>query len=245
MWNEIKAPLRRFRAYRALRFAWHFGTDSVFRCDYLMRVRRPENLFQFRSFTAENRYPEIFSFVRDRLAQVPRPRLLSFGCATGEEVFSLRSYFPAATLVGLDINGHDIRRAEARRRSAGDDRIVFAQRNSAAGEAPESYDAVFCMAVFQHRALRDERIATCEKYIRFAAFDATLAGLSRSLKPGGYLAIRYMNFRFEDAACSSEFAPVLSLAPGETPHPRFDRHNRRLPSEAERDVVFQKRRAAA
>jgi SAM-dependent methyltransferase len=241
MLEGIKAPLRRLRAYRALRFAYHFATDRTFRADHVMYLRRPGNLFQYRSFTREDRYPGIFAFVRERLAGVPQPRLLSFGCATGEEVFSLRRYFPTALITGIDINAQDVAVCRARQEREGDANMTFIQADSAGAEMPGSYDAVFCMAVFQHSALKDPSIRSCEAYIRFAAFEATLAGIARCIKPGGYLAMRHADFRFADAACSQGFVPVMRLPPGGLLHPRFDRNNQRLPGESDADVAFQKR----
>ena len=196
--------------------------------------------FQYRSFTREDRYPRIFEFLGAQLASAHAPRLLSFGCATGEEVFSLRRHLPRAFIKGVDINERNIAEARARLELSRDAGIEFAVADSASAEAPDSYDAVLCLAVFQHSALKDPAIVSCADYVRFEDFEATLTGLVRALKPGGYLAIRHADFRFTDAACSAEFTPVLRIAPGGEPHPRFDRHNRRLPSEHDADVVFQK-----
>src|SRR5579862_8906410 len=99
MWEDVKKKLRPYRAYRAARLLWNLSINSVMRRDYVIRWRRPTGLFQYRSLTRTDRYPEIFGFVRTQLP--PSARLLSFGCATGEEVFSLRTYFPAAVIRGL------------------------------------------------------------------------------------------------------------------------------------------------
>lgn len=238
VFERLKAPLRRFRVYRALRFAWHVASDRTFRGDQLMRLRRPHNLFQYRSLTEPNRYPAIFSFVRTQLAGTPQPRLLSFGCATGEEVFSLRAYIPGAIITGIDINAGNIAVCRRKLAACGDTGISFVHAGSAAGEPSESYDAIFCLAVFQHQSLQDPSIRTCERYLRFDAFEATLSDLARCLKPGGLLAIRHADFRFSDTACSRLFEPVLRLRPSGPPHPRFDRENRRLPDEHDTDVVF-------
>lgn len=241
--ESLKAPLRRFRVYRALRFAWHWATDPVFRRDHLLRLRPARGQFQFRSFTREERYPRIFAFLGARLAAQADARVLSFGCATGEEVFSLRRHLPAAFLKGVDVNALDVTRAERRRAAAGavGERMEFACAADASGEAVASYDAVLCLAVFQHSALKNEAHESCAAFIRFEEFDRVLGGLARCVKPGGYLAVRWANFRFEDAACAKDFEPALTLPPGESPHPRFGRDNRRLPAEPDRHVVWRKR----
>ncbi len=240
--QSMKASLGHFATYRGLRFAWHLAMNPGFRADQLMRMRRPGNLFQYRSVTFPNRYPRIFAFVREQLAGTAEPQLLSFGCATGEEVFSLREYLPSAVIKGVDINAHNIAVCRAKLAGSHDAKIAFAQQDSAAGEPPEHYDAVFCLAVFQHKSLQESAVQSCEGYLSFAAFDQVLAGLARSLRPGGYLAIRHAHFRFADASCSANFAPVMRIEPVGLPHARFDPRHRRLPDGHDENVVFRKLR---
>ena len=57
---------------------------------------------QIPNTTALNRYPEIFACAAN--AAPDTRRILSFGCSTGEECVTLASYFPAAQIVGTDIN---------------------------------------------------------------------------------------------------------------------------------------------
>lgn len=240
--ENLKAPLRRFALYRGLRFAWHCATDPVFRRDHWLRLRPARDQFQFRSFTREERYPRLFAFLGAQLAARPDARVLSFGCATGEEVFSLRRHLPHAQLKGLDVNALDVARAEERRAAAGDARMAFACACNADAEAAASYDAVLALAVFQHSALKDGAPESCATFIRFEDFDRVIGGLARCVKPGGYLALRWANFRFEDAACAGEFEPVLTLGPGESaPHPRYGRDNRRLSDAPDTHIVWRKR----
>ncbi len=153
---QIKAALQSNRLYRAARFGWHFARDPIFRRDHLLLWRRPRGLFQHRSITWPNRYPAVFEFLCDQLAHVPSPRVLSFGCATGEEVFSLRQSLPNVSIKGIDINPGNIRVCEARNRADGyDPRLCFAQGASVASEPPATYDAVLCMAVFVRWSLRN------------------------------------------------------------------------------------------
>ena len=92
---------------RALRVITKTLIDSRYRNLQLMRIRRPRGLFQPYATTVERRYPHIFEFVRIKLGNHPA-RILSFGCSTGEEVFTLRKCFPAATIKGIDINPDNI-----------------------------------------------------------------------------------------------------------------------------------------
>jgi chemotaxis methyl-accepting protein methylase len=74
------------------------GVRPVFtaegRAELWTKVAHARELHQSTPFTAEDRYPELM-----RLAGRLRPdakRILSFGCSTGEELVTLRRYFPSA-----------------------------------------------------------------------------------------------------------------------------------------------------
>ncbi len=244
MFQRLKTVLQPFRVYRAARFGWHFTTDPVFRRDHLLLWRRPARLYQHRSVTAADRYPAIFTLLREQLATVPAPRLLSFGCATGEEVFSLREYFPHGSIKGIDINAGNIATCRERWDTLGrPSEIGFEQNDSVANETAESYDAVLCMAVFVRWQLKeDAHVATSLPHLSFADFERATAELAATVKPGGYFVIRHAMFRFAATAVAKEFECRLQLpAPAEF-FPRFGRDNRRLPDAADEDVVFRKRK---
>ncbi len=206
----------------------------------LVRLFQAKRLFQPYGTTREDRYPLIFHAVREALADQPQPRLLSFGCSTGEEVFTLRRYFPTARITGLDIVPARIRHARARlARRGGDGAVRFAVAASAEGEAAQSYDAVFAMAVFRHGAL-GAAPARCDALLAFDDFERSIAALARVLKPGGLLAIRHANFRFSDTAAAAGFTQVLKAAATDAPPPLYGRDHHRLPGEARDDGIFRK-----
>ena len=217
--------------------------DPRRRFERRLRRRHPGQLFQFANCTGMNRYPEVFSFVRDRLSEIARPHLLSFGCSTGEEVFTLRSYFPTAQIVGIDINPRNIAVCRERLRQVGDPYIRFDVAASPSREGSACFDAIFCMAVLRRGELGSIDAARCDPIICFSDFDRLVAGLSRCLKPGGMLAIIHSNFRFSDASTNSEYDTVFVVEPqGEpSPTPLFGKDNRRLPPIPYNDAVFQKR----
>jgi len=187
------------------------------------RLLQPSNV------TREDRWPAFFSFIQSALAGVEHPRILSFGCATGEEVFTLRRYFPHAELVGIDINPHNISQCQAKLRAQPDAGIQFKRAACADEEPAASFDAIFCMAVLRHGALGEVLSDRCDAYVRFDDIDALVAGLARSLKRGGYLAIWSSHFRFADMSVAAEFDVVLQMPSGAHFNtPLYGPDNRRL-----------------
>jgi len=203
----------------------------------LLRLRRPDNLFQPFCTSGEDRYPQIFQAAAVALAGQPAPRLLSFGCAKGAEVAALHRRFPDAWIKGIDINPRNI--AAARRRLDGTPRIELAVANSAEAEPEATYDAVFALAVFRHGELGgDPPAARCDHLIRFDAFDRTVAGLARCIKPGGILAIAHANFLLGDTAIASQFSQILAVPTG--PTPLYDRHDHLCPPRPMVGAVWRK-----
>jgi SAM-dependent methyltransferase len=219
------------------------ATDYERRNTWFVRLTKPAELLQPSPLTGFDRYPEIFEFVRGCIGQQPGLRLLSFGCSTGEEAFSLLHYLPAATVRGLDINRLSVWTSIRRARAAHQPRPSFAVAGSARAEPDDHYDAVFAMAVFRHGGLSYSDEVSCDRWMKFEAFERGVAELARCLKPGGLLAIQHSNFRFCDTETARFFDPVFRL-PGGNFHPQaplFGPDNLRLPVEGYGDVVFQKR----
>ncbi len=125
----------------------------------MLRWCKPRNLFQVNNCTQGNRYPVLFRLAREKLGDGPALQLLSFGCSTGEEVFTLRKYFPDATIKGIDINPHNISVCEQRLANNPDPKIHFELADSVKREPVAAYDAIFCMAVFRHGDLGQARFA--------------------------------------------------------------------------------------
>ncbi len=238
--ERIKSLLRKMPGFRAARFVYHLVRNVESRNATLLLLRPPDGLYQPYGTTSNDRYPEIFQRVREQIGDGADRRILSFGCATGEEVFTLLRYFPQATIVGLDINPYNISVCRSRLRKTKDTKIVFSVAGSAANEASASYDAIFAMAVFRHGDLNKiPPPSTCRHRIQFADFEQSVHDLARCLKPGGLLVIRHAMFRFADTTVASQFEAVFSLDPGEN-GPLYDRDNCVLPDAVDPDVVFRK-----
>jgi SAM-dependent methyltransferase len=226
-----------------LRSLQRAARDRDFRRDLLWRrLPRPRGVFQISGDTSEDRYPSIFRFVGDVLGADAPARLLSFGCSTGEEVFTLRRYFSLARIEGIDINPYRIRTCRERLRREPDRGLNFMVAGSTAHLPDASYDAIFCLAVLRHGGLQEGPAPRCDHLIRFADFSALVADFVRCLKPGGVLAIAHSNFRFGDTPAATGFDVVLHAMPGQpgSQTPLYGRDNRLLPGAIYRDVVFRK-----
>lgn len=235
----LQERLRPIPGYHIAATCFRLVVSRRARHDLLLRWRRPEGVLQDTGTTRANRYPPIFGFVRQSLGEHETLRLLSFGCSSGEEVFTLRSYFPAAFIKGIDVAAHHIGECRRRLHRRPDDQISFDVSESTDHEPAATYDAIFCMAVLRHRKVMDgdER---CDHAISFASFDRHVASFARCLKPGGLLAIRHSNFRVCDSSSAHLFETVLMHA-ARSPTPLFGPDNRRLSTDVYPDAVFRKR----
>jgi len=244
--DRLKALLRKAPGAPLWRILYHLRNKPG-RNRELLVFERPRGLFQPEPTTAQNRYPALFQFVRDNLGDGADRRILSFGCSTGEEVFSLRRYFPIARIKGIDINRRNIRECRKRlARIGGDPGLSFEIAGSAVAEPTGCYDAVFAMAVFRHGGL-GEAPPRCDHLIKFEDFERSVGELARSLKPRGLLVLRHANFRFGDTATASAFRRICVARsnPKAAPTPLYGPDNRLLSDGQTDDGVFEKRIAPA
>jgi SAM-dependent methyltransferase len=218
---------------------WDVG-NSLYRV-----VRRPvPGEFQPYYYTRPDRYPWLFGFSATCIGSRQDLRILSFGCSRGEEVFSLRKYFPAAAIKGIDINPRNIARCLARARAENPGNVTFEIAATTEREPTSCYDAIFCLAVLCNGDLTTSGAQRCDPLLHFERFDRTVGDFARCLKPGGLLVLHTTNFRFCDTAVARDFAVVYEADPKDLAlDVLFDRNNRLMSGERERyrAVAFQKR----
>ena len=210
------------------------------------RFRRPvPGRFQPYSHTLPDRYPWLFDFARANVADSVETRVLSFGCSRGEEVFSLRKYFPVSAIKGIDIEPSNISRCEEQARASDSASVTFAVAANTGMEPADCYDAIFCLAVLCLGDLTVSGAQRSDPYLYFRDFERMVTDFARCLKPGGFLFLLTTNFRFCDARVSREFDVVLEADPAQlAPDVLFDDGNKLLPGARYLPVGFRKRNTA-
>jgi hypothetical protein len=225
-WNCVRAPAR-------------FCVDGAYRSAVWLRVFRSQDIHQSTVLTSMDRYPGIFSVCRDYFIGKPEPRILSYGCATGEEPLTLRNYFPSACIVGAEINPHCL--SLARKRKA-DDRMMFLESHPEKIRESGPFDAIFCLAVLQRTPMLVARkgIMNLKAIYAFEKFEAKVTELDSWLNKNGLLIIHHSQYLFTDASVASKYSPLLSAKDIQNTGPLFDRNSVRLKDTMASHSVFVK-----
>ncbi len=213
----------------------HRQLDPHSRAVAAAQRRFPGELLQPAGTTSEDRHPALFAELRRQLADRSEPRLLSFGCSTGEEALTLLYYLPRARIDAIDLNPRAIAKAQQRARS---DRIVFANRGTPPGE---SYDAVTCLSVLRHGELDRLRPDSCSAILSFARVEEVLRQLDVVLKPGGLLAIWGSNFPFAQTGLAAGYEAIEVPGMQAESGAFYGADDRRLPLKRNAQFLFRKR----
>jgi len=222
------------------RTAKTFLFDREYRTLVLLKAFRGRELHQTTVLTWEDRYPEIFGLCQAHLKKRRDLTILSFGCSTGEEVITLREYFPSARIVGAEINPRSLAICRAR---TVDDRIVFLESNAQSIEREGPYDVVFCLAVLQRtpHAVKDQGVKSLAQTYPFAMFDAQVSEFDRVLKDGGLLVLHHTQYMFTDASVAAGYAALDEQPKPELEWPRFDRNSQLIEGEVATPSIYVKR----
>ena len=169
-----------------------------------MKRFHPNRTHQTTTYTLLNRYPVIFSACRDYFSGRDSIRILSFGCSTGEEVITLRKYFPNAEIVGADINKNSLNICKQLNL---DDRIHFVDSLSKELRRNGPYDAIFCMAVFQRTPMliAEENITDLSSIYPFEKFEKQISELDSLLNESGLMVVHLSQYDFCDTAVSHRY----------------------------------------
>jgi len=242
MTSYVRAALKRIPLMPQLVTLGRWVASPQLRAIRRLQRAPRSGLFQPSPKTMPDRYPQFFEYARSALHDMPTPRLLSYGCSTGDEVFSLHSYLPHAVVTGIDINPYSIEICRRRLRARPSPNIHFTCAASPEAEPESHYDAIFCMAVLRHGDLMAAPPDTCMPLFDFAKGEALVTALARCLKPGGLIVFWNVHFRFCDTRVAEQFDVVFA----DPRHPKanfplYGADNRRLDVPAYCDAVFRKR----
>ena len=213
--------------------------DPRARSEALTRLRYGSRVHQDVSLSFHDRYPRLFAAAKALLADRSEPRILSYGCAAGEEVASLRGYFPDAMLVGAEINPALLRIC---RKLPHDPNRIFVESRPDRIAAHGPYDAIFAMAVFTRRPHEVEERDLCDisAHYPFALFAADLRFLADQLKPGGLLIVEHAQYLAEDALRGLPFSAVPGLGDWPAKGPRFDPNGIRIEPQPRISRIFRR-----
>lgn len=198
-----------------------------------------QDIHQACNYTKVDRYPQIFQYCQRLLEGHHNLNLLSFGCSTGEEAFTLRKYFPDARITGVDINPSNIRSCIRKNQ---DPDIRFETIHNATFESPTIFDAMFCMAVFQRTENRHELVQDSSQIYPFMKFDQQVKALDQHLAVGGLLIVHICNYRFSDCLVAFNYEVVETPFQVSQNVPLFDEDNRKLANATSPYIIFRKSR---
>lgn len=231
--KHAKHPLVRLAVY-PLAKSWRFAqmmkrgiTDPNYRSIIRLRLFNRQQVHQTSSTTQLNRYPILFHACRDYLynqySSTQQPlNILSFGCSTGEEVLSLRQYFPNARIVGAEIN---LRSLAICRSHPVDDKISFIYSSPEELQKHGPYDAIFCMAVMQRKPMETARkgIRSLKSIYPFERFQDQIEQLDSLLRPGGLLIVHFSQYNVQDTSIAERYEPLGHYNQDDYRSPIFDR----------------------
>lgn len=223
-----------YETYNAFRFI----VNPVYRSRVIYMRKYKDKYHQFSNFTLLNRYPALFKIAQNHFKNINKPKLLSFGCSTGEEIASLKSYLPNSVCVGVDINAWCVVHAH---RKYGQTDVQFLHSLSAEFEAMTDFDAIFCLAVFQNPKNRHERERKTSEY-PFSQFETQLRILDKKLKSGGLLFIDQCDFNFFETCLMPSYT-IYPMANNRVlrNRPLFNKNNQKVAEKHNSFRIFQKK----
>ena len=201
------------------------------RANLWTRIVHGAHVHQTSSDTAAERYPALFDLAAGLAPNAER--ILSFGCSTGEELVAIRRRFPAAEIVGVEINSRSRRIAASMVSSDGLMIVVGPDRLEG------SFDVIFALAVLQREP---HKVAEMEMdeiggHYPFERFDAAVSDLAGRLRPGAILCVVNAHYPIELSTAASQLE-AEPTSPAMTP-PLFGRDGRRLGQPVAR-TIFRK-----
>ncbi|WP_237663073.1 methyltransferase domain-containing protein [Sutcliffiella horikoshii] len=203
-------------------FIKKFALDPEYRSIHHLQLFNSRAVHQTTPFTYMDRYPEIFSACHTFLKDKENVKILSYGCSTGEEVLTLRKYFPNAEIIGADINKHSLLKCNNLKT---DNKIKFIYSSTKNIQSHGPFDAIFCMAVFQRKPhfIAAKGIKSLKKIYPFEKFENEVSKLDKHVKPSGLLVIHFSQYSLEDTKVSQNYKALGDYNQDSYQNPVFDK----------------------
>ncbi|WP_394184132.1 class I SAM-dependent methyltransferase [Metabacillus halosaccharovorans] len=223
-WNSVKNIKR-------------FFVDNEFRSILLLQIFQSKNVHQTTPLTYMDRYPIIFSACKDYFGGKKDIKILSFGCSTGEEVLTLRSYFPDTYIVGADINKRSIAKC---RKLPADNKITFIHSSYSDIQKHGPFDAVFCMAVLQRKPhyIAAKGISSIKKIYPFEKFEKQVIELDGLLKEQGILTVHFTQYSLMDTSVAYKYEAMGNYNQGDYRSPVFDKNSQLVNNPLPQKSIF-------
>ena len=193
---------------------------------------------QISNTTEENRYPEIFDYVKKMLSDKNEICILSFGCSYGWECKSLRNYFPNAFIIGYDIFKENI---DIAAKKNDDCNIKFTSEWENV-KKEKYFDIVFAMSVLC-RTPHTINKKNISKIYSFERFEKQITELDSIIRKDGLLVLYNTNFLFTDTIVSEKYEPLSIPNFYDSGRiPKFDKNNKLLENQEYQYSIFRKTR---
>jgi SAM-dependent methyltransferase len=214
-----------------------FFTNTEFRSILLLQVFSSRSVHQTTPLTYMDRYPKIFSACRDYFEDKQDIKILSFGCSTGEEVLTLRRYFPNAQIVGADINKRSL---DICRKLPVDNKITFVQSTISEIKKYGDFDAIFCMAVLQRKPhyIAANGISSLKKIYPFEKFEKQIRKLDGILKKDGLLVVHYTQYSLLDTSVASRYEVFGDYNQNDYQSPVFNKDSELIKNSPPQNTIF-------
>ncbi len=223
----VRRTLRALRRTRdVLVGAVAYVRDPAFRWAYDRLRAGDPRMHQPTVVSWPDRYPRIFEACRVLVPDHPGLRILSFGCASGEEVVTLRRYFPTAQIIGCELNPVALSRC---RKLVLDDGVRFVASEFRDLAALGPFDLVFCMAVLQRLpdVVDAYDVQDISTIYPFEQFDQQIAELDAVVRTGGMIVVHHAQYFFRDTSVAWKYDVIPVVTPALVGRIRFTRDGRR------------------
>jgi chemotaxis methyl-accepting protein methylase len=194
---------------------------------------------QTSTVTALDRYPSIFESATRAIAERNgTTKVLSFGCSTGAEVFTLDSiYLEGCEIIGLDINYEAIKEAKTRPISNKNKISYFETKEF---DYKQKFDVIFAMSVLCNWPQTQNKLYIKDMY-SFDDFSQQTIEIDRLLNVGGFFVIHNSNYYFEDTTTFLDSYKIYDVAQSDIGFvTRFDKKSKPYSNNRSGNVIFQK-----